>query len=507
MHRSTSGVRRACAVGTTIALIGLTTGLGVFAASSASAAEPVTATAPADAGTTDVTTDPTTGTTGTDTAGTSTTDAGTGTTGTDTTGNGTSSGPGTGTTDGSATPTSTPTPTATSTPKATAPTTTSKAASSSAAAIVGEAKVGETLRVDAPELSGSYTYAWSTDDGVTVASDKSSYPVTSADLGKRISVVVTDSAGDIATATTADAVTEDVAFADTTTADAPRTIEVTAGDTVDETFTVAKGSGDVTYALGYTDPDSVDPDNDTPDSYLPFEATFDPATATLSGTLISAGTYDFTVVASNGTSKATEYVEVTVDPAAAVGILASATDRSNEDSFDGVHPTNAWIIEPDGHIVTISFPADLDQEPTFTDGGQPTVKQGASLWVNGSPVDQYGNDTTQYDDEGNAPQPTVTSSYATDQIAFDEDSFATKVTFPHASTHVLTVAEDALSVSFPVTVVPTVAPVAAVTPTTPKGQLAFTGSDTTDALPWGIAMLAAGAGLIGFRTFRRRTQR
>ena len=59
------------------------------------------------------------------------------------------------------------------------------------------------------------------------------------------------------------------------------------------------------------------------------------------------------------------------------------------------------------------------------------------------------------------------------------------------------------------TVDPTVAvaPVAAATPTTSKGQLAFTGSDTTGALPWGLAMLAAGAGLVGLRALRRRTQR
>lgn len=39
MRRSTSTVRRACAVGTTVALIGLTTGLGVMTATAATAAE------------------------------------------------------------------------------------------------------------------------------------------------------------------------------------------------------------------------------------------------------------------------------------------------------------------------------------------------------------------------------------------------------------------------------------------------------------------------------------
>ncbi len=70
----------------------------------------------------------------------------------------------------------------------------------------------------------------------------------------------------------------------------------------------------------------------------------------------------------------------------------------------------------------------------------------------------------------------MTSDVATDQIAFDEDEYATKVTFPHASTHRLTVAQDDVSVSFPVTVVPTAATVgtAPTVPTATTGQLAFT---------------------------------
>lgn len=502
MHRSTSGARRACAVGTTIALIGLTTGLGVFSASTAYAVD--TDTAPTTITTTDAgapadSSTPTDSPTPTDSAGTTApaTDQ-----------------PTAPATDPTAEPTAPATTGTSSTPAKAPKAAVSAQAVASEAQIVGDPKVGVTLRADAPEVTGPYAYAWSTDGGVTVASTSSVYVLKAADLGKRITVVITGANGDTATATTAE-VTQDVAFGTTTTADAPRTIEVTAGDSLDETFTVAQGSGDVTYAIGYTDADSSDPTDpdDQPESYLPYESVFDASTATLRGQVTSSGVYDFTVVASNGTSTAIQYVEVVVDPAQAIGVMASATDRSSQDAFDGVNPTTAWIIEPDASVLTIVFPADLSQEPTITDGGQPTVNQGGSLWVNGSPVDQYGNDTTQYDDEGNAPQPTVTSDHATDQIAFDEDEFATKVTFPTASTHRLTVAADDLSVSFPVTVVPTVAavapvaPVAAATPTTPKGQLAFTGSDSTGALPWGLAMLAAGAGLVGLRALRRRTQR
>ncbi|WP_058749550.1 hypothetical protein [Curtobacterium oceanosedimentum] len=511
MHRSTSSTRRACALGTTVALIGLTTGLGVFTSTAAFAAdEPTSAVATADTSSTNAPSS------ATDTTGTDTTakDA----SGTGTSAAGTSSSTTT-TSDAATAPATTPAPKttdatgtdATSTP----PTSTAKAAQPAAtptakyqATIVGDPKVGVTLRADAPQLP-DYKYEWSTDGGATVSSTANTYPVTPADLGKRITVLITASNGDTATATT-DAVTEDVAFATETSYDAPRTIELTAGDTLDEVFGVSKGSGPVTYSIGYADPESVDPETDTPESYLPYDTTFDAATARLSGRVTVASVFDFTVVATNGTSTATEYVEVVVEPAKAVGVMAQTVNTSPTDLFDGEHPFTGWLIEPDGHITTFKFPGDPDQEPTVTDGGQPTVQQGQSLWINGSPVDEFGNDTTRYDDEGNADPVTVTSDHATDQIAFDEDSFSTKVTFPHASTHVLTVAAQSVSVSFPVTVVPTAAPastVGTVTPTVataPKGQLAFTGADETAPIAWALGLIAAGAGLAGARSLRRR---
>jgi hypothetical protein len=90
---------------------------------------------------------------------------------------------------------------------------------------------------------------------------------------------------------------------------------------------------------------------------------------------------------------------------------------------------------------------------------------------------------------------------------FDAES-AVGVTFPHASTHTLTVGGEGLqSTSFPVDVrptvptVPTVA-VAGATPTT--GQLAYTGSDAVGALPWAVGLVLVGAGLLGARAVRRR---
>lgn len=516
MHRSTSGARRACAVGTTIALIGLTTGLGLVTATAASADEisdPTTSvSAPVDSTGATAPTAPADGTPAPDdaqpTAPASTEPAAPAST-----------------EPAAAAPTApaTPRPTKPTAPSSSAPTAdaSAPAAARIAAEIVGDAKVGSVLRVDTADITGPYAYAWSVGDGPTVSTTPS-FPVTNAEIGSTITVVVTGADDVTAEATTA-AVTEDVTFGgDTTSSDEPLVIDTTAGTTFAQSFAVTAGSGDVTYSVGYSDPewsDPTDPD-DQPESYLPDGVELDPATGLLSGMSTSASYYDFTVVASNGTSTATQYVEVVVSPDAAIGVLASALDTSPQDLFQDGRPATAWIILPDGSISTVHFPGDDAVEPTFEDGGQPTVPQGQSLWISGSAIDRFGNLTEEWEDGETFPSPTITSDHATDVIALDEDTFSTKVTFPHASEHRLTVAQDDVSVSFPVTVVPTPAVVPAATapvfpvaaapiasaPTAGR-QLAYTGSDTTDALPWALAMLLAGAGLVGVRVMRRRTQR
>jgi hypothetical protein len=516
VHRSTSGVRRACAVGTTIAIIGLTTGLGIVTATSASAVG-------IDTSQTQVTSDPTAPATDATTPATPETDpstpstqapSGTGNDGaTDTPTDSATQPAATPPTSDETDPTQETNPSQGPAPQALSPQTLSPQVRALAvpATVKGDVKVGVTLEASADDLEGPYAYAWSLDDGPTI-STLTSFPITEDELGKTITVVITGSNGS-AQATT-DAVTQDVAYDGATSATAPRTIEVTAGDTIAESFTASVGSGDIEYSIGYTDPESADPTDpdDAPETYLPYESVFDPATATLSGTLTTSSVFDFTVVATNGTSTATEYVEVIVDPAAAVGVVAYAQDTSPTDFGSDGKASRFWLIDWDGAIVQFDQPADFEADPTITPGGKPTVQQGASLWVDGSPVDEFGNSTIDYDGDGDFPMATVTSDHATDQISTDPDSLSSKVTFPRASTHVLTVAEDGQSVSFPVTVVPTattVATVATVTPTTATatGRLAYTGTDATGALPWALAMLAAGAGLVGLRALRRRTRR
>ena len=567
MRRSTSAARRACAVGTTIALVGLTTGLGIMTATSASAVEPdqtTTTQVDSSAGTDTTGTGSTgtgstgtdSGTTGSDTTGTGSTGTGsTGTgSGTDTTGTGsgstdtgstgtgsgtdtTGSGSGTDTTGSGSTDTgSTGTGTGTDagstdqTPAAggaTAPAGTTPGTSTTPDAvqvtaantvkIVGDATVGTTLRAETTGFAGPHTYAWTRDGDLTVLSSDESYTLTTDDIDHVVTLTVTDSGTSTSTSASTAKVTEDVAFADadSNSADTPSTFTEKAGVAYSHAFTVAAGSGTVTYSIGYSYPDEVDPeDGSTPEDYLPDGVSLDPKTGVLSGTTLTSGPYDFTVVASNGTSTATEYVEITVNPDAAVGVFAYASDATSEDIFNEKKPSTGWIIEPDGTITTIHQPADLDAEPTFEDGGQPTVKQGQSLWVQGFAVDQYGNSTQDSDEEtGELPRPVVTSDVATDQIAWDDDEYAVRITFPHASTHHITVAQDTVSVTFPVTVVPAAATVAVVTPVAPAavpvqhtatGRLAYTGTDSTSALPWALGLVLAGVGLIGARSLRRR---
>ncbi|MEG8037773.1 hypothetical protein QP157_21395 [Sphingomonas sp. LR61] len=50
-------------------------------------------------------------------------------------------------------------------------------------------------------------------------------------------------------------------------------------------------------------------------------------------------------------------------------------------------------------------------------------------------------------------------------------------------------------------------PAAPVAPTNTGGQIAYTGTDATGALPWALGLLVAGDGLVGARTLCCRAQR
>lgn len=518
MHRSTSTVRRACAVGTTVALVGLTTGLGIMTATAANAEtigteQPISAIqtpTPAEGIETPTPTEPPVETAPETPVPAEDTPA-----------------PTPEVTDEPAAPETTA-PAATEAPKPTAtpkPDVTAKAADATVT-IAGSAKVGTRLVavVTGFDDEAGYKYSWTDQDG-NVLSKAPSYVVDPTDVRKTISVAVTGTLPGATEATTVTSaatvpVTQSPAFlgadGEPTTAGAsrksPLVLTSTAGDSFSHTFR-AQGFPEPTYSLSWFSQDDADfaeeyPGESDPEEQLPYELSFDASTGELSGTATLAMDSEFAVTATSGTESVTQYVSMTVEAAAPVGVMVYTTDRAGlfDDSDDDDTERTSWIIEPDGSVYTIG-------EEDFTVGGRPTVKQGGTLVIQGGAVDRFGNPIGGFDDE-TPEMPVVTSDVASDVIAPDPelgDLGLVDVTFPHASIHNLTVASGAFSTSFAVDVRPTVAPAVAPVPVAAPGApvntggtLAYTGSDTTDALPWALGLLVAGAGLIGARFVRRR---
>ncbi|WIE84601.1 putative Ig domain-containing protein [Curtobacterium sp. MCPF17_021] len=530
MHRSTSTVRRACAVGTTVALVGLTTGLGIMTATAANAetldtTQPIVAAetpapTPAEGSETPTPTDPPVETApetpapaeeapaptpeATEPAAPETT-----------------------------APAATEAPKPTETPK---PDVTAKAADA-AVTIEGTAKVGTRLVavVTGFDDEAGYKYSWTDQDG-NVLSKAASYVVDPTDVRKTITVAVTGTLPGATETSTVEseataAVTQTPAFLGEdgqptkagATQDSPLELSTAAGDAFSHTFR-AQGFPEPKYSLAWFDDEELedttyfDENGDEyipePDEQLPYGISFDASTGELSGVTTDAWDYQFAVTATSGTESVTQYVSVTVEAGAPAGVMVYTTDRATLLADEESDDQKTWIIEPDGSVITLT-------PDEFIMGGRPTIKQGGTLVVTGDLVDRWGNSIEDGDDE-EVPEsamtpPTVTSDVASDVIAPDPEygPDLVNVTFPHASIHNLSVTAGAFSTTFAVDVQPTavagiadptpVAPAAApVAPVNTGGQLAYTGSDTTDALPWALGLLVAGAGLIGARFARRR---
>lgn len=276
-----------------------------------------------------------------------------------------------------------------------------------------------------------------------------------------------------------------ITFDEQSKPESPIRIETTAGDTVDRTFT-AKGSSSELHYILLSGPTAFPvPGNAYPTA--PAGLSVDEATGRLSGAPTQAGEWDFQVMAMNGARAATQYVHLSIRPAATAHL----------ELLIGVIGTGqAW--QAGEHGLREIFAESPDANPVDA----VPAAQGATMSVRVTPLDAYGNPTEDHD----GTTPTVTSSVSSDEVSFPSDPWNARVGFPHASPHTITVALDGVSTSFDVDVQPAAATIGTTTPTVGSGTgtLAYTGAETSGPLAWALALLGIGGGLLVHRLRRRR---
>ncbi|MEJ8283418.1 putative Ig domain-containing protein [Curtobacterium citreum] len=276
-----------------------------------------------------------------------------------------------------------------------------------------------------------------------------------------------------------------ITFDEQSKPESPIRIETTAGDTVDRTFTATGSSSELHYILLSGPTAFPVPGNAYPTA--PAGLSVDEATGRLSGAPTQAGEWDFQVMAMNGARAATQYVHLSIRPAATAHL----------ELLIGVIGTGqAW--QAGEHGLREIFAESPDANPVDA----VPAAQGATMSVRVTPLDAYGNPTEDHD----GTTPTVTSSVSSDEVSFPSDPWNARVGFPHASPHTITVALDGVSTSFDVDVQPAAATIGTTTPTVGSGTgtLAYTGAETSGPLAWALALLGIGGGLLVHRLRRRR---
>lgn len=275
-----------------------------------------------------------------------------------------------------------------------------------------------------------------------------------------------------------------ITFTEPSTPESPIRIETTAGEQIERTFTATGSSTELHYVL-LTGPTAFPvPGNEHP--IAPLGLAVGDTSGVLSGAPTVAGEYDFQVMAMNGSRAATQYVHLSIRPAATeelsllVGTIGSP---------------KGWLRDAEGlREIFAESPKSIPVDAV-------PVAQGATMVVRVTALDAFGNSTKESD----GAQPVVTSSVASDEVTLPYGEWAPRVGFPHASPHTITVALGDVSTTFDVDVQPSVATVGDTTPTAGGGgHLAYTGADASGPLAWALGLLAAGGGLLVHRLRRRR---
>lgn len=275
-----------------------------------------------------------------------------------------------------------------------------------------------------------------------------------------------------------------ITFTEPSTPESPIRIETTAGEQIERTFTATGSSTELHYVL-LTGPTAFPvPGNEHP--IAPLGLAVGDTSGVLSGAPTVAGEYDFQVMAMNGSRAATQYVHLSVRPAATeelsllVGTIGSP---------------KGWLRDAEGlREIFAESPKSIPVDAV-------PVAQGATMVVRVTALDAFGNSTKESD----GAQPVVTSSVASDEVTLPHGEWAPRVGFPHASPHTITVALGDVSTTFDVDVRPSVATVGDTAPTAGGGgHLAYTGADASGPLAWALGLLAAGGGLLVHRLRRRR---
>jgi hypothetical protein len=275
-----------------------------------------------------------------------------------------------------------------------------------------------------------------------------------------------------------------ITFTEPSTPESPIRIETTAGEQIERTFTATGSSTELHYVL-LTGPTPFPvPGNEHP--IAPLGLAVGDTSGILSGAPTVAGEYDFQVMAMNGSRAATQYVHLSIRPAATeelsllVGTIGSP---------------KGWLRDAEGlREIFAESPKSIPVDAV-------PVAQGATMVVRVTALDAFGNSTKESD----GAQPVVTSSVASDEVTLPYGEWEPRVGFPHASPHTITVALGDVSTTFDVDVRPSVATVGDTTPTAGGGgHLAYTGADASGPLAWALGLLAAGGGLLVHRLRRRR---